>query len=176
MIFRRNANRNLTSWVGALFVGLASLSICLAFGQGQLPLSVAASVLIGILWVVVLLRGWYRAIPWLFLLFIGLSMAGALLDLSRGWLFLGMVSILGAYDLSRFAYRLATPPLIAGSSIMEQHYLKRLLLVVGISGILGLTAYSLTIRIGFGLAVALSLVAVLCFRQTARYLRGEKQD
>ncbi len=102
--------------------------------------------------------------------FTGSAAAGIIAGVGAGWMLGGLVAALSAWDLDRFAQRLADAGKMDGGHELERRHLRRLLAVV----VLGLTLAGLpliaTVQLSLGWALLLGLFALLGLSETIRIL------
>lgn len=85
----------------------------------------------------------------------------AWLDVGMGWLLLGMVAALAAWDLDAFRGRMAGFSHIENERRLIRAHLRRLGAVSGIGLLLGAAALFMRVQLSFGLALIIAFLAVL---------------
>jgi hypothetical protein len=96
---------------------------------------------------------------------------GAWLDVATGWLLVGIVAALAAWDLDAFYKRLRRVTRIEQEARLVQNHLRRLLVALGLG--LGLSAAALLLQyeLRFGWAILLVLLVILGFSRMISSLR-----
>lgn len=108
-----------------------------------------------------------------FVLFVGAAAFGLGQDLPSGWMLLGLVAALSAWDLAHFAHLLDGAEGVEQRRLLERRHLRRLLIVDGLGLLLGGAALTVQIQLGFGLVLLLGLLALLGLSRAVRFLRRE---
>jgi hypothetical protein len=93
------------------------------------------------------------------------AMAVSLLGLSPVWLIAGVTSLLVAWDLQIFNWRIKPAAQVNDEERFVQRHLQRLAALCTLGLLLSLAALLLRLRLGFGLIVLLGGLAVLGLRQ-----------
>ena len=160
------------AWAG-LFGGMVTLALGYALalpGLSSWLLSLPVLFLAGFWW----LGEHYRA-DWIHTAVLGvytaLAAAGSWLGVWIGWSILGLAGMLIAWDLSYFAARLHAVEEVDDGEVLVRRHLSRLGAVVLLALLLAGAAILLQIRFSFGLALALSLLAVAGVIQGMRYFK-----
>ncbi len=157
----------------AIFIGLTTVAVGLAYGKDHFENAALIVVLFGVFWITGHYKGWKWAGSMMFVVFAGFCTAGLYFDLSREWLFLGLIGTLSAFDMDRFGQRKAMAGIIKQKNDLEKRHLLRLLTVILLSLVFGITAASIKIRVEFGGVLTLGLLAVLCLSRVTIYLKRE---
>ena len=151
--------------------GLSVLILALGFVLHDLWAGTAAVLAAGALW----LLGQWRALPWASpagLVAQAIAAAGAmLLGVGGGWLVLALVAALVAWDLDQFSQRMRAAGRVDDAPGQERRHIRRILIVAGLGGLLGLAALSLQVRLSFGLALLLAVAMMLCLSLVIGYMR-----
>jgi hypothetical protein len=152
-------------------VGLSASLLALGFALHDLWAGTAAVLAAGALW---LLAQW-RAQRWASPAgLVAQAVAGAvamLLGVGGGWPLLAIVAALVAWDLDQFAQRMQEAGRVDDAPGQERLHTRRLLIVAGLGGLLGLAALSLQVRLSFGLALLMAVVMMLCLSLVIGYMR-----
>jgi len=99
---------------------------------------------------------------------VGLSLelaSGVLLDLGIGWLVVSMVSLLVAWDLQWFDWRIGAAEQIIGEKELVLSHLSRIAVVASIGILLAMVTLFIHIKFSFGIAILLGLLVILGLRQ-----------
>ncbi len=164
--------RNLQS----VFIGLTTVAVGLAYGIGHLENVALVVVLLGVFWITGHYKGWSWLGSMMFFVFVGFCTVGLYFNLSREWLFLGLIGTLSAFDMNRFEQRKTMAGMIKRGHDMEKRHLFRLVAVIFFSLVLGIITASVKIKIEFGAVLTLGLLAVLCLNRVSLYLKRENKD
>ncbi|MBN1484825.1 MAG: hypothetical protein JXA37_08895 [Chloroflexia bacterium] len=114
----------------------------------------------GLFWLLGLWQGWGWVGTAILLVFILAAAGGLLLNLGPGWMLLGLVAALVAWDLDHLSRRLHGAE-TETRRMLERAHILRLLPVVTAGLFLGGAAMVLRVRFGFGLALLLGLLLVV---------------
>lgn len=170
---------------------VATAALALGYGLNRQPIGVLIFIALGLLWLV----GQRYALQ----AFAGLGMLGftigALLGIlygaQNGWMLVGITAALVAWDLHHFiqhirvSEQVETTPEDAGertgvedradveARALERLHLQRLGIVSGLGLLLGALALTVRLTLGFGVIVALGLVAIYGLSRLVHYLRQE---
>lgn len=154
-------------------VGLATLALALGYGLGGRWTVAAAALAAGVLW----LAGWWRRLDGVesvgLLAFAGLAAAGLWLELGAGWMLLGLVGALLAWDLAPFQRRMAAMGRVQEREAVERQHLARLGLVTGLGLLLALLALGIELRLTFLPTLLLGLLAVIGLGRALSHIRRE---
>ena len=152
-------------------VGLSAFLLALGFALRDLWAGTAAVLAAGVLW---RLAQW-RAQPWASPAgLVAQATAAAvamLLGVGGGWPVLALVAALVAWDLDQFSQRMRAAGRVDDAPGQERRHIRRLLMVAGLGGLLGLAALSFQVRLSFGLALLLAVVMMLCLSLVIGYVR-----
>ena len=154
-------------------IGLATYVTALGYALGGLwiwsPLIIAGG---GLWWLGQRRRwGWTASVGLVF--FTGAAAGGLWLDLAAGWALFGVVAALAAWDLDHFMQRLRDVGQVERARQFERRHLQRLFIVDGLGLFLATVALGVKIRLGFGAAFLLGLLAVLGLGRLIGFLRYE---
>lgn len=95
---------------------------------------------------------------------------GAWLEL-QGWLLLmGLIAALSAWDLDAFARQLRSVDAVEQEQALKRRHLERLLIVDALALLLGVSALTVQIRLSFGLALVLALIALVGLSRALGFL------
>ena len=168
---------------------IATATLAIGYGLNDQLLGVLIFIALGLLWLVGQ-RYAVQASAGLGLLgFTTGALLGALYGVSSGWVLVGITAALVAWDLHHFIQhtRVAEPAdadnpeaNIAYANFrsenmraLERAHLQRLALVSGSGLLLGGLALTIRLTLGFGVVLALGLVAIFGLSRLIRYLRQE---
>ena len=157
-------------------IGLAgvSLSVCFLLVD-SFSLAALATVLMSVWWVGISFSWrWLHGLE--LLAFWGLTVVGVMLEVGVIWLAFGLVAALTAWELGSFSRRMAAyPPSDDLEQIARGHHLRLLLVSMTSIGLIA-AALGLQLRLPFGWAFVLALLALIGFSQVVGYLRGSGSD
>jgi hypothetical protein len=120
-----------------------------------------------------------RRLPWqpATLLFLVLTLFLAIaagLEVSAGWLLLGMAGALAGWDLDAFARRLSHAASDEIEAVLVQRHLQRLGLVLLLSLVLGGTALLVRIELSYGVLIVLVVLVFVFLSRTASLLLSDR--
>ena len=154
-------------------IGLAEIVLAMGYAVGGtwkvLPILLA----MGALWWIGQRRRWNFLAS---VALVGFVVAGALglwVGLPAGWMLVGMVAALSAWDLDHFARRLRGVERVEMRLALERFHILRLVSVDGLGLLLAGVALAVQYKFSFDVALVLGLVAVLGLSQMISYLRRE---
>jgi hypothetical protein len=150
---------------------LAVFALALGYGLAGLwggALSVTAS---GLLWLLGRRRDWDWMASVVLIFLVGAAAGGLWLDLGAGWMLIGVVAALSAWDLDHFARRLRAVGRVEGARDLERRHLLRLLIVDGLGLLLAAVALKIKVGLSFGAAFLLGLLAVVGLSRAVLFLR-----
>jgi hypothetical protein len=163
----------MTARILPLSVALAALAVALGYGLGSRWTGAAIALAAGGLW----LAGWWRRQDGVesagLIVFTGLAAFGIWLELGAGWMLLGLVAALVAWDLAPFERRMAGADRVQGQEAIERRHLARLGLVTGLGCLLALVALGIELRLTFLPALLLGLLAVIGLGRALSHVRRE---
>ncbi|MBN1922221.1 MAG: hypothetical protein JW892_13320 [Anaerolineae bacterium] len=147
--------RQIFGGAAVLAVGAPAIGAAL---QGVWILALGFGVL-GLFWIGFSLR--YRLMGLAFALCIAGIAFAAVLDVGIGWLLVGIMAALAAWDLEAFGARMAGVARIEHEHALVRDHLRQLGLVCGAGLLLATLASLVRIRLSFGVALVLASIAVL---------------
>jgi hypothetical protein len=157
----------------AISIVLAASALIAAYGLGALWLPAAGILVLAGLWFVGQQANW----PWMswlmVALFAGAAAFGALLELSPLPLVIGLIAALSAWDLGEFDRQLQRADAVEGEHVLKRRHLRRLLVVDGLGLLCAMVALAVQVRLSFGLALVLGLIALVGLSRAIRFLRRE---
>jgi hypothetical protein len=140
--------------------GLATLALALSYAGQALWAGAGLCIAIGLLW----LGGQWRGADWVAEPCLagcaGLAAFGAWQERPAGWMLLGVVAALAAWDLGHFAGRLRRAGHVAQRPELIRAHLRQLTIVVAIGALLGAFALGLRIELTFGWALVVAGLAI----------------
>lgn len=159
-----------------------ALSVSIVVAAGTLTLGYALTpqpawgaffVALGLVWLFGAQRGWRWIGSLGPVVFVGEAAAGVWLGAAAGWMLVGAVAALSAWDLDHFARRLASVPRVEDAAGLERAHLRRLLVVDAVGVTLAGIPLVATLDLGFGAALLLGLLAIVGLSHTIGFLRRE---
>jgi len=163
----------MSDWLLPASIVLATGALALGYGLGGMALWVLPIVALGGLWLLALWRRLAWA-AWLGLaLYAALAAAGLLLGLAGGWMLLGLVAALAAWDLDWFLHRLKQVGWVAEEGDLARRHHLRLLLVLGLGLLPAAVALELELDLGFGIVLLLGSLAIFGLSRAVGFLRRE---
>jgi hypothetical protein len=161
------------AWLLPVSTVLAVAALAMGHGLKGLWDGVLVVGVAGILWLVGQWRRWEWGASLALVVWIGVAAVGLGRGVEGGWMLVGVVAALVAWDLDRFVWRLRAAKRVEAADALEQRHLRRLLAVCGVGLLLGAAALSLRIRLGFAAAFLLALLVLLGLSRMVRFLRRE---
>ncbi|MEW5872780.1 MAG: hypothetical protein AB1894_26205 [Chloroflexota bacterium] len=110
----------------------------------------------------------------LFVLLVAAAAVGVLNGVSSLVMLVAVLFALSYWDLEAFDRRLGRIELDEATQLLQQAHLKRLLVVLGVSLILGLTGIAVQIRLSVGWGILLGLMALMFIRLGLSFYRGAR--
>lgn len=128
---------------------------------------------LGTFWLLGQRRGWGWVTSMALALLVGAASIGPWLGVGPGWMLVGIVAALSAWDLDHFTRRLRNVERVENAQNLERRHLQRLLIVDTLGLLLGAVALSIRAQFGFGTAFLLGLLAILALSRVIRAIRQE---
>jgi hypothetical protein len=142
-----------------LCAGLATLA--LAFGYAGTALwGLGSTVAIGLLWLAGDWRGWDWTADVCLAGWVGLAAFGAWQELPAGWMLIGVVAALAAWDLAHFTTRLRDAGTRPPAELTHAH-LRQLAIVAAAGLLLGGIALGIRVDLTFGWALLAAMLAII---------------
>jgi len=129
----------------------------------------------GALWLFAQRPGWGWAASLGLIFFVVAAARGIFLDMPTGWLLLGVVATLSAWDLDHFIRRLKQARPVEKALDLERRHLKWLTIIAGVGLVLGGIAIVLEVKLKFGWMLILGMVLILSLSRLIELL-GRKGD
>ena len=162
-----------TSKLLTVSILLATGTLVLGYALSGLWLGIVLIIILGILWLFAIKQNRDWPASGFLVCFVGVAVGGIHMNVGTGWMLLGVITSLSAWDLHHFFLRLA---LVQESEVMERlerAHLHRLLIMNGLGLVLTGTALTVKIEIGFGIVLLLTAVAIVCLSYFISSLRRE---
>ena len=153
--------------------GLATLVLAMGYAVGSEWTFSLILLAVGMLWWIGQQRHWNGLASVALVGFVVAAAAGLWVGLPAGWMLVGMVAALSAWDLDHFARRLRGVERVEMRPALEWRHLRRLFSVDSLGLLLAGTALVVQYKFSFDVALFLGLVAVLGLSQMMSYLRRE---
>ena len=154
-------------------IGLATLVLAVGYAVGGEWIFSLILLAVGVLWWFGQGRDWNGLASVVLMGFVAAAAIGLWRGLPAGWMLVGVVAALSAWDLDHFARRLSSVERVEMRPALEQRHLRRLAMVDGLGLLLAGVALVVRYKFSFGVALVLGLVAVLGLSQMMGYLRRE---
>lgn len=158
-----------------LCASLATFALALGYADRSFWAGVGIAVVIGMLWLAGDWRGWDWAAEPCLIGWVALATFGAWLGLMAGWMLLGVVTALAAWDLGHFAARLRGAGAITPPAELTRDHLRRLAIVAGAGLMLGGLALSVRVELTFGWALLAAVLAITGLSRLIGAGRGADQ-
>ena len=154
-------------------IGLAAIVLAMGYAVGGVwkfsPILLAT----GVLWWIGQKRHWNLLASVALVGFVVAAAIGLWVGLPAGWMLVGVVAALSAWDLDHFARRLRGVERVEMRLALERFHIRRLVSVDGLGLLLAGVALAVQYKFSFDVALVLGLVAVLGLSQMISYLRRE---
>ena len=154
-------------------IGLAACALALGYATSRLWTGALFIAALGVLWLLGRRYGWGWVASVALVFFVGAAVVGLWLNLGAGWMLLGVVAALCAWDLDHFAQRLMSVGRVERERELERAHLQRLLIVSGLGFLLAAVALGINVKLNFGAVFLLALLAVLGLSRAIGFLRRE---
>lgn len=169
----QKAGRGVTAWLLPVATVLAAAVLAMGYGLNSLWSGAVVALVVGALWLVGQWRKWGWVGSVALVLLVAVAAVGQMGDVGSGWMLVGVVVSLVAWDLDRFVRRMRVAGHVEGIDVLERRHLWRLLIVAGAGLFLGAVALSIKIRLGFAVAFLLAFLAVLGLSRVVGFLQRE---
>ncbi len=156
-----------------LSIGLAALSLFIAYVLGASLIWALVVAAVGILWLMGAWRDWNGAASVGLIAFVSAAGFGIWQGLPAGWMLVSMILALVAWDLDGSASRLREAGHVQGELALKRAHLERLLIVAGLGLLLGGVALGVRVHLGFWWDLVLGVLAIVCLSQVFRLMRRE---
>jgi hypothetical protein len=148
-------------------------ALAMGYILGELWAWIPAIVAVGVVWLFGQWRAWGWTASMGLICGAGLAAAGVMLDLALGWMLVGLVATLTAWDLAYLALRLRGVERAEESRLVERRHLQRLLMVSGAGLVLPVVALEIEFGFSLGVALLLGLLVFVGLSQAVLFLRRE---
>jgi len=155
--YEDHAMRTLT----LLCAGIATLAVALGYAVQSLWAGVGIVLVVGLLWLAGDWRGWDWAASPCLTGWIGLAAFGVWQALPAGWMLIGVVAALAAWDLGHFAMRLRDAGAVMQPAELTRAHLRRLAFVAALGLLLGGIALGIQVEVTFGWAILAAALAII---------------
>jgi len=142
-------------------IGLAALVLATGAASNAAWVLAAAPIALGALWLVGVVRGWDWMGAFSFVSLMSLAALGMWLRIAPMLMLVGAVAALIAWDLDGLGRRMRSARRVEGGATLVRAHLQRLAAVAGLGLLLGGIALGIHIRLSFGWALVLGLLAIL---------------
>jgi len=159
-------------WIWGVSTAVAAGALATGYALGGYWAWGAVWIALGSLWGVGRSR-WSWTGSAFFLSFIIAAVVGFWLDLSAGWMLVGTIAALSAWDLDAFTRQLRVVDRVEQESELVRTHLRQLALVSGAGLLLGSVALVVQVDLSLGVALLLGLLVIIGLRQFLTALRRE---
>lgn len=153
-----------------IVITTAAFSISAIISQQRLPMAV--SIGLGVIWLVMELRGVNTLSSALFLGFLSLAIWGSLNGSPILVSLLGLSTNLAAWDLSRLQTRLADHAEGSAVALLERKHLRKLAVTLCLGFLIAVLPLIIHISISFAMFSLILLIAIGALRRSILYLRS----
>lgn len=157
----------------AISVILAALSLALGYALAGYWTITIFTVVVGLLWLAALWRGWRQVMSLSIIIFVGVAALGTWLGVSTGWLLFGIIATLIGWDLGDFAYRFGPTEHTQDITRLQRIHLQRLIIVAGLGLLLGGIALNFELRLNMWWGIFLGALIIFSLSQAIGRLRRE---
>jgi hypothetical protein len=154
-------------------LGLTAIALAMGYAVGGAWTFSPILLATGVLWWIGQKRHWNGLASVAWVGFVVAAAMGLWVGLPAGWMLVGVVAALSAWDLDHFARRLRGVERVEMQPALEWLHLWRLVSVDSLGLLLAGVALVIRYKFSFGMALFLGLVAVLGLSQMVSYLRRE---
>jgi hypothetical protein len=158
-------------WILPAGTVLAAAVLAVGYGLHGMWQGAAVALATGVLWLVGQRRRWKRVAAVALVIWVGAAAIGLEMGVGGGWMLVGVVAALVAWDLDHFAWRMRVVGRVQDADVLARRHLRRSLAVAALGLFLGAAALSLRIRLGFAVAFLLALLALVGLSRVVGFLR-----
>jgi hypothetical protein len=144
-----------------LSAGLATCALAAGYVIEALWAGAGIAVVIGLLWLAGDARNWDWVAEPCLAGWVGLAAFGAWWGTISGWMLLGLIAALAAWDLRHFATRLRDAGTITAPNELAHIHLRRLALVAAAGLLFGGIALGMRVELTFGWALLAAALAII---------------
>lgn len=170
----QKAERRATAWLLPAGIVLATAALALGHGLNGSWGGVVVALAVGAFWLAGQWRRWGWVASMALVLLVGVAAVGQGRGARGGWMLVGVVGALVAWDLDRFIRRVRAAGRVEAADALERCHLWRLSIVAGAGLFFGAAALSVKIRLGFVVAFLLALLAMLGLSRVVGFLQREE--
>ncbi len=152
---------------------LAAGTMALGYAVSRLWLWAFLNIMVGVLWFLGTWKNWDWPATVFLICFVGTAVRGIWGGIGAGWMLIGLVAALSAWDLNHFFHRLQLAQKDDVIKELEYGHLRRLLIVDCLGVLLAGVALIVKIKAGFGVILFLTAVAIVCLSRFINLLRRE---
>lgn len=149
----------------------ATVLLIIGYGLNARWLALLVSLVLGLLWLFGQRRGWTWTASLGLAGSVGTAALATLSSLSAAWTLPGIIAVLVAWDLDRFAHHLRTMPHVEGVDELRRAHMRRLFLVAGVGALPATVALLVHVQLAFGWIFFLALLAVIGISRAVSALR-----
>jgi hypothetical protein len=156
-------------------IAVAALVLTLGYATSGWWMLAPGAMVVGGVWALGQHRGWSGASTAGMTAAVAIAAAGFWLGVGAGWLLVGVVAALSAWDLDQFEQHLRRAGQVQGRPEIERRHLLRLALAAALGILLGIIALQVQVRISFLAALLLAALLALGVGELIIYLRQGHQ-
>ncbi len=157
-----------------LFASIAAMVLALGYAGQALWAGVGIDIAIGLLWLAGDWRDWDWVAGPCLTGWVSLATFGIWQELPAGWMLVGVVAALVAWDLSHFAARLRAAGAITHPAELTRAHLRQLAIVITAGLLFGGIALGIRLELTFGWAILAAALAVIGISRVLR--AGGKEE
>ena len=135
----------------------------------------ALAVVVSLIWVTGLWRGWAWSAYVGFVGLIGIAALGAGLEISPVGMLVALSATLISWDLHRFLSRLGSADYVIGTSNLQRIHLRQLAVVAGVGLALGILALSIEFNLGLGWVILMGIIVAIGLSWIVRFVRRREE-
>jgi hypothetical protein len=156
-------------------VAVAGVALATGYALARRPIWTGVIAVAALLWLLLQSRGSAKLGELGLIAGVSAAGIGVLFDVGAGWMLVGLVATLTAWDLAAFSVWLQDCPTADEARALVRVHLQRLLVADALGLALALVALQLRVRPRLGILLLLGLVLAVGLSQLVRYLRRQTE-
>jgi hypothetical protein len=152
---------------------LTTSALALGYGLNGTWVGVILIAATGFVWLLGLRRGWRWVAPCGLVCYVIMAAIGLGMGSWNGWMLIGVVGALSAWDLDHFVRRLRESGQVENTHALERRHFQRLLIVDSVGLLLGMVALGIRIEFSFSIGLLLAVLAAFGLTRAIGFLRRQ---